>query len=1544
MKTDKMLKKINNSCPEINVNKNLDITPKRDDYFREFNRGKSFSFTEWSPITKYTNDDFKQDFVSYKTALLACKRNHISSDPPVLLYDEHGMPVATTSDEWHFVFASGIAYNTYYLDLQNADLGEGLAIKDNNVLYANAGAVTTEEIKVGIDLGGDIKAGDVIPIGTPIQELLNEVFSSTRIGRGDGIPFYTPEMVDKMSPEDIPDTYVEIPSESELYETDERGSYLSILFASIRKLQAEVSRLRNSFKYGINSYNNQNVAMSEIIDSDVKEEEPLWSIEQSDLSGIPSAMFDFETGPFTFKPIENYIVKEGKLEILDDVYFDDPEREIEYCLDPKLYLYTTSSDLNIKYTLTNEYKENIIVDLKELVNVENVNKYNVLLMVSRKTKQVDDSDYHGYNYVWLSIGNYETNEILAEGYYNFTSNTISENKQDFGRCVITKVTFGKMNLYKFDTYSKYQDFSEEVNPSTPSDQDYKYNVAHITIRAVKNYNELKSIESLLPNNELVWDEGAKKLYIKSKDTIVPIGSASDSDNNNTGMGETDIIEMLQKMGIAYFDNEGKLQLSKISDATFINSDTGKSFKFEVSPEGELVGNEIPEKTLSDRINNLKNSGKTISEDTSYRGFIARLLCAEQGKDPFATSDVGQCADRVLITSVYCPLASDTKFGCTHGFVELENTTNSDIPLEGCYLHFLRPSSTTESGFEVIHLPLKGVLKSGSTYLVRCKKYADVNLNADVVINVDSYDQEWYVNGELLDLSISDTNSAHGFALTYSVKDINENTTLWTTDTSVAETNKQQVWKWYYIDSLVFNNNATNATWADQKVSAPSNSIVKRTFSLDPAKQAFTATTLYDSSRYRNANTGTDIQIVDLSSKVISFPHSDYTYPIENYTPKSSKLRKNVSTDKTKLDMERPNMVTCSFGINAYTTRCFNWISAGQFDEYVFLKDGDSWIPFESYKKISEVVSESNVYPRRKEFETIKVNNTIYARMSSTFPGFDVNYTSHKCILKLNDTAVNEKTTYTYIVGRKDVNGNPDFNHCSEEYTFTLYPETCKPRVYQTTDQQGFHWVEYQAWSAAAKTINERIIADCESDPNIIPVLINTGDMTQNGTRINEWLDYYNAGKSLFKHLEQMNVTGNNDLCGTDPTILGTGDDVGKSNGYYFHVFYCYEVDEREGFVPIINGDDNVDRYIPSLYYFDFSKHRFLMCNSEITFINCRDWFKKNYDANSVVNIYTGWTVPVSSTQGVTTYVDGFTTIYTILYNILNENKNGNNKKVIAACHEMPFTVITRGSMSIADNVASNSRSLNTSTSSLVGCHMNQMTARDTRGIYWFSRLLEYFNVKLCIGGHKHTYAVSHPVRELYYWDNENKNSLDNYNEIIMHNTLANDDLIWTNENYSAHLSKLPIINESDYTGYTDHTESGYIHPKTIDHNNSKQGVVYYMCQATGYKLTSNKELPSPYQEFAQLIPSTGKKADGSDSPDGNQRRPMFSIIDFDVNEKDFSIALIRIENILTSKFVFSQTTHGTDELVCKYAVVKTDGDKKFCDWRELDNVSYIITV
>jgi hypothetical protein len=46
------------------------------------------------------------------------------------------------------------------------------------------------------------------------------------------------------------------------------------------------------------------------------------------------------------------------------------------------------------------------------------------------------------------------------------------------------------------------------------------------------------------------------------------------------------------------------------------------------------------------------------------------------------------------------------------------------------------------------------------------------------------------------------------------------------------------------------------------------------------------------------------------------------------------------------------MVICSFGSDGYKTRCFNWVSVGYFDEYLWLrKKGEtSWGKgFESYK-------------------------------------------------------------------------------------------------------------------------------------------------------------------------------------------------------------------------------------------------------------------------------------------------------------------------------------------------------------------------------------------------------------------------------------------------------------------------------------------------------------------------------------------------------------------------------------------------------------------
>ena len=332
------------------------------------------------------------------------------------------------------------------------------------------------------------------------------------------------------------------------------------------------------------------------------------------------------------------------------------------------------------------------------------------------------------------------------------------------------------------------------------------------------------------------------------------------------------------------------------------------------------------------------------------------------------------------------------------------------------------------------------------------------------------------------------------------------------------------------------------------------------------------------------------------------------------------------TDKSQLNREKPNMVTCSFGVDVYNTRCFNWISCGTFDEYVWLrKKGETiWTKFESYKKMSEGSDPTNdtfvtttVSEPTKKLYSPLVNNTVYARMVNRFPGNDVLFTSHKCVVILPDAQ--EPTLYEYIVGRSNKDGQPDPEHSNSAYTFTVYPREYEGRLYQITDQQGFHWIEYQVWAAAAKMINEKIDQECDainavdSNRKVFPILLNTGDMTQSGARINEWLDYYKGGQCLFNHLEQMNCVGNNDLCPINPSELGTGNDDDKSSSHFFHYFYCFDVKDTEKFMSadaehkkffsgeslivkkhsgVYGSGDNAvnvnvteNKYIPSQYYF-----------------------------------------------------------------------------------------------------------------------------------------------------------------------------------------------------------------------------------------------------------------------------------------------------------------------------------------------------------------------
>ena len=1394
------------------------------------------------------------------------------------------------------------------------------------------------------------------PSGIHTYQLKNGVWKIIHIGAS-GIPIYDKEELDSLGSA-AEDKYIFIPSENDLegevinktYQTSENGNYLDILFSTIRQLQVEVAKMRNAFKYGIYSYTGTDTAISGVI-NDIPEpdEEPLWAIEPDMLSIITGADVTISEEVQNLDPINRVNPQPGKLVLLGKVRWWDKEDLVKNCEDSKIFAYFTVSQPYITLTFedTKNSDNTLEIDLTPYrENLVNLEKYNILVVVSRKSELLG-----GKNYIWVSIGNPRTNATLLEGYYDSNTKTLSKVIKEIDKSYTIKyVDMTDLDLYQLDFYSKYQEFTQDIMPSKPNDQDYKYRVAHLTIRSVKDSEELDAVKSQLPNNELIFEEATSKLWIKSNNRLIAIvGTGSGGGTTDSDMTTQQLIEELKKLGIVYEtteNNESTLKLSSIGDITFIHQATGKQFKFEVDSEGSLVSSEVPGQTLKDRIAALSKTSNSIKETSQIRGFVAKLHCSERGVNPIDIKDVKINSDRIKIGSMYLPLSTDTAFGCSHAYVELENTSDQDFPLNGCYLHFLHPDSNNNPKVE--HLALEGILPSGSTFLIRGKKYSDAEINSNTFINVTDYDQEWYVDGELIDFSVRDS-YAYGFALTYGQPTLSYNTVLASKnqDSSTAE-KAPYIYPYYYIDSIPLNNHvdSNNKPWGPNYVTVVSNSIIKNTFELDPAKQAFQSLNTYDSSRYRMQKVDNDIQIVDLSKETIAFPHSEEEYPVSMYSPKSSKQKKNVGTDKTKVDMEKPNAVTCSFGIDIYKTRCFNWVSAGEFDEYVWIKSGNGdWKQFESYKTVESDTTQESTFPRRKEFSK-DINNTVYARLVGNFPGCNVHYTSHKCIIDVVSTSVTSVTNYTYVVGRADKSGKlPDPEHSSEEYTFTLYPESYTPRIYQITDQQGFHWVEYQVWSAAANSLDETIRTETSSS-QIIPILINTGDMTQNGTRVNEWLDYFNGAKPLLKHLEHMAVVGNNDLCGPNPEVLGTGDDSGKSNSYYFHVFFCYEVfkfdktssDLGKVVEPVVNG-----KYIPSLYYFDSKDYRFIMANSEITYATCKTWYGLNQSEGSndrIYNLYTGHGVVSLITDTWSSYSSDFVSVYTMMWNMLNSK---GSRKPIISCHEMPFTVIT--TECIADSTKGISRSV--SSTSLVGCHMNQITPNDKKSLYWFSRLCEYFEVKLVLGGHKHTYASTLPVREYYFYDRSGdtytKNSRD-HGPVQMLETLETDDCGWI-DSEGNNTSKRPLLFNHSESG--DVPVSGYFWPFTVDNTDtySKNRVIYFMCQATGYKQTSNKELPTNYQSFSSIIPkSTITITDGivtKSEPDNQQKYPMYLKVELGTN--NWALKLVRIGNIQSSNYKFNQKTHGTDgPMTLEYAIPETG--TKFAKWSSTENSLINISV
>ena len=1505
---------------------------------------------------------------------------------------------------------------------------------------------------------------------------------------------------------DSEDPYIHVDDPMEVTETMQ-DVYLQMfkdMTGVIRNLQMEVSRLRNLFDYGIYSYNNGGTYKSiELNSMEGEPSEPLWAIDTCGLSAIEdSSVFNTVLGrnnSFTAiggtkeEVIDESV--EGQLTFTNGSgrFYDgqsSPSGYVNQTLlpltDSKLitYLVTTSPHVTLHLVSLDNENDKKTIDLSTLPLNGYVDLYGFCIVISRQVK-VDDT-YKGSNYVYVSAIDYKDDSKLCDKFWVSNSNWSDEKPTNLtSRYSIEYIDFTNLTLSRMRFYTKYEDFSEEVIPVAPDGPKNGIGVAHITIRSVDNTAIMNQYASDFQDNELIWNKKSGTLHIKSDGKIYKIGANSvnpddDEHNNDNNMTDREIVQALEKMGIIVnveYNSEHEIiegslkniSLAPVSGITFINNETNKKFTFTVDTEGNLVGKSDVDDTIEAFLASLGNKAGNYDATnyTAVRGFICDYLSRLNNETTIKagvnkTGDTAKKSDRLRISSFYAPITTDEVHGCTHSFIELENTSNKDIPLKGIYLHFFNPAENDYEG-AVHHLELDGVIKAGGTYLIRGAKHAELD-DESAFIKVKTFDKEWYEDGKAISFEQepvkikpgttdnmaddSPIKTAYRFCLTYGLPNLDAAEVL-VRRNNQSSTNdkgeKGEYLEWLvgenterefydaatyptiilnprFIDSCSYSTLASvskqtgnNNPWyanGDSKglgITITPNSMYRVMFALDPAKQAFNGFNTKDSSRVRY-NKVTDIQIVDLSKEFIGYPYSNETAKIDRYTPKASFENRNVITDKSQLNRNKPNMVTCSFGVDVYNTRCFNWISCGAFDEYVWLKKktDTAWKRFESYKKVTlpdenpevDTFTTTSVNtPTRKEYSPL-VNNTVYARMINRFPGNDVLFTSHKCVVLLPD-ASSSPVEYEYVVGRADKDGNPDLDHTNETYTFKIYPRTYEGRVYQITDQQGFHWIEYQVWAAAAEKLNLKIDEECsainadENKTKVFPILLNTGDMTQSGARINEWLDYYNGGVSLFNHLEQVNCVGNNDLCPINPRELGTGNDSDKSSSHFFHYFYCFDVKDTEKFAAAssedkkffsgetlvvkshsgsfqdgtktITVDVTENKYIPSLYYFKTSKVMYIIFNSEIPYSNIQSWFGICSNV-TYANIYTGIEVK-NNGEYIASQYTYFTPVYETMYAWLKDNQDAgaNSKKIIVAMHEMPFTVITRASLKYdAQAQMPYTRNYPTNGTSRVGSNVNQVHYTENRGLCWCSRLLEYFNCKLVIGGHKHTYALSYPLREKYTWTYSGTEDItgitknqpyDSGNRIKpMSPTLADEagtnpdfNISWdidlsdmsvretynitdsTNSESGVPLdvklnsTKTPYVPEKLYNKYAGTLKASdkflcctklsvnIDNPSGDNYNPTYDGfVTYSMCQATGYKLKSNKELPAQTQLFSKIIPQTTYKDDGSDSPHKNQLYPMYSVIEFNNDCSELSVSMNRIVGILLSpgSDTFTQTSYG----------------------------------
>ena len=742
--------------------------------------------------------------------------------------------------------------------------------------------------------------------------------------------------------------------------------------------------------------------------------------------------------------------------------------------------------------------------------------------------------------------------------------------------------------------------------------------------------------------------------------------------------------------------------------------------------------------------------------------------------------------------------------CSHNYVELGNGSKKDINLNGLYLLYTDCSKGLESdiGYVWQYLPLTGVIKAGSTFVIRGRQ---TNTIKGSMIKVDSYDMEW-------DIEFKQNKAAFYLCAGDSFKPLLESNSLG---------NPWEANLIGYIDSCGFGAEAPAEGNSPLLVNDNWNDIIfVRWFMFETAKQGTKA--------FAKRKTKDLWTYIDLTKNTTKAGNSIQYYYSDNiklkYTPKASYLGKDFFTISTLFRQDIPNYVNLTFGRQATdsgsgATRCFNWISVGYYDEYVEIrKQGEEWS-----KHYSIIEKDSS--------NTANINKFInyYKRYKWIAPDGTF-VTTHKCIIDKLTAG-----TYEYRIRRDNS------NYSSKIYIFKVLgdSEVTTFSYIQTSDQQGFNWQEYQAWKKSSYMISKE---------QNIEFTINTGDITQNGNRVSEWLDYYD-GREYLNNLPEMFTVGNNDLCGKDFSELTDGEvNTSKYNHINVLRYFTFEMDPDNPCQ--VTWEENTYP-IYSTYSFNYGKYHFVSLNSEYAQASSKMYKNKDIDSDKG---------DITFAQAVNAAIEEWFIKDLKLWKQTEEFPTG-CEKCIVYTHDAPFSIVTYDFM-------------NTSTTARAGSKLNTI---NNNGTYRFSRLFKKMGIRLVMAGHKHTYGISKPIYDApieYLEGNKASSAVD-----ILSGEITTD------------MSRKPVIQvlRQDQVQVNNFARYEVVENITAP--------TYVTCQATEYKLISNKEQPSGDAYRIPWLLAYFPAATSSSNPKENtaQHKPMY--IKYDVSDTNIKITAVQINGI-----------------------------------------------